>query len=295
MQAFRIDKLVKHYPDFTLGELTLDLAPGTVLGYIGPNGSGKSTTMHCLMRLITYEAGAVEIFGRANDPDAPAWKHDIGYVGDVQVFYENWSAGQNLHFLSKFYPNWSAQRVKELTARFNLPLGKKAKALSTGNRVKLALVAALAHNPRLLLLDEPTSGLDPVVRAEVLDVLFEVMEDGEHAIFYSTHILSDISRLADELAFLNDGRLIMRAAKDDLTETWRKISFRLTNNEVALRAAVTHQRAGGDHQVISADFETTMQHLADLGAEHVQQTRMPIDEIAVHILKGGGHVATHQG
>jgi ABC-2 type transport system ATP-binding protein len=240
--------------------------------------------------LVKADSGEMRVFDRTTDPNKPAWKLDIGYVGDAHVFYENWSGEKNLKFLSQFYPDWSNQRAVELARRFNLPLDKKAKELSGGNRVKLSLAAALAHSPRLLLLDEPTSGLDPVVRAEVLDVLFEVLEDGERAIFYSTHILSDISRLADDLAFLDNGRIKLRAAKEDLLDRWRKVSFKYSGNNVKLAAAASHKREGADHQVISSDQQATLQQLGELGAENVQSYRMSIDEIAVQILKGAGHV-----
>lgn len=289
-KAFAFRDVVKAYPEFQLGPLNLDLEPGTVLGYVGPNGSGKSTTMHCLVGLVKADSGEMQVFGHRNDPNKPVWKLDTGYVGDVHVFYENWSGEKNLKFLSQFYPNWSDRLVADLAKRFNLPLNKKAKELSGGNRVKLSLVAALAHSPKLLLLDEPTSGLDPVVRTEVLDVLFEVLEDGERAIFYSTHILSDISRLADELAFLDNGQVKLRKAKDDLTDQWRKISFRLHRNDFTLKAIVSHKYEGKDHQVISFNSEFTLRQLGELGAENVQENRMSIDEIAVQILKGVEHV-----
>ena len=133
----------------------------------------------------------MKIFGTPNNPNKPSWKLDIGYVGDIHVFYENWTGAKNLKFLKQFYPKWSDKLVANLAERFELPLDKIVKKLSGGNRVKLSLISALAHSPKLLLLDEPTSGLDPVVRSEVLDVLFHVLENGERAIFYSTHILSD--------------------------------------------------------------------------------------------------------
>jgi ABC-2 type transport system ATP-binding protein len=241
--------------------------------------------MHCLVGLVKADGGEVQIFNRLNDPNQPAWKLDIGYVGDEHVFYENWSGEKNLKFLSQFYPNWSDKLVADLAKRFNLSLNKKAKELSGGNRVKLALIAALAHSPKLLLLDEPTSGLDPVVRAEVLEVLFEVLEDGERAIFYSTHILSDISRLADELAFLDNGQIKLRATKEDLTEQWRKISFRFSGNNFKLEATTSHKHEGVDHQVISFNQAATLRQLGEMGAENVQAHRLGIDEIAVQILK----------
>jgi ABC-2 type transport system ATP-binding protein len=156
------------------------------------------------------------------------------------------------------------------------------------------LVAALAHSPKLLLLDEPTSGLDPVVRSEVLDVLFEILEDGERAIFYSTHILSDISRLADELAFLRHGGLWLRTSKDALTEKWRKISFRLPRNDFQLDALISHVNEEYEHQVVSSDHSLTVEQLKAIGAENIHENRMTIDEIAVHILKGENHVANSE-
>ena len=285
-KAFNFLDVVKTYPEFQLGPLNLELEPGTVLGYVGPNGSGKTTTMHCLMGLVKCDQGRMEVFGRENDPNRPAWKYDIGYVGDVHVFYERWTAEKNLKFLSQFYPNWSDDHVTELVKRFELPLQKRAKDLSGGNRVKLSLISALAHSPKLLLLDEPTAGLDPVVRSEVLDVLFDVLEDGERAIFYSTHILSDISRLADELAFLNEGRLLKRAAKDDLTDAWRKISFRYKGDDLQADAVVEYRREGNDHHVVSSDRVATLRSIESVRADNVLENRMTIDEIAVHILKG---------
>lgn len=292
-KAFEFKDVVKNYPDFKLGPLNFALEPGTVLGYIGPNGSGKSTTMHCLVGLVKADSGEMQVFGRPNDPNKPEWKLDIGYVGDVHVFYENWSGERNLKFLKQFYPDWSDTLVVDLAKRFEIPLDKKAKALSSGNRVKLSLIAALAHQPKLLLLDEPTAGLDPVVRTEVLDVLFSVLEDGERAIFYSTHILSDISRLADELAFIHEGQVVRRNAKEDLTDQWRRISFRLSSNHVKLNAVVSQKHEGNDYQVVSSDFKTTIKQLTELGAENVQENRMSIDEIAVQILKDVKNVANH--
>lgn len=284
-KAFEFENVTKNYPEFKLGPLNLELIPGTVLGYIGPNGSGKTTTMHCLVGLVKADNGKMKIFGKENNPNKIDWKFDIGYVGDVHVFYENWTAEKNLKFLKPFYPNWSDQLVNKYVKRFNLPLNKKAKELSGGNRVKLSLISALAHSPKLLLLDEPTSGLDPVVRREVLDTLFEILEDGERAIFYSTHILSDISRLADELAFLVDGQVTLRKEKEELIEKWRKFTFKLDQNNIEYNSTVRHNQDGKTHQIISTDYSVTLQQLKELGAENLQETRLSIDDIAVEIMK----------
>lgn len=289
--AFEYIQVKKQFPDFTLGPLNLGVQPGTMLGFVGPNGSGKTTTMQCLVGLLRPDEGDIKVFGRPNDLNQPAWKQDIGYVGDIQVFYERWTGMRNLKFLSQFFSNWSFKKVEDLARRFHLPLEKKAKDLSTGNRVKLSLVAALAHSPRLLLLDEPTTGLDPVVRTEVLDVLFEILETGDRAIFYATHILPEISRLADELAFIDNGAIWLRAPKEDLLERWRKIAFRLSQETLTLNSAVSHRREGQNHLVVSADFEDTLKQLKELKAENIEVNRMSVDEIAVQILRGGKNVA----
>jgi ABC-2 type transport system ATP-binding protein len=286
-KAFQYNDMIKTFPEFKLGPLNLELEPGTVLGLVGPNGAGKTTSIQCLAGLLRADSGEMRVFGKLNDLNKPAWKQEIGYVGDVHVFYERWTAEQNLKFRSQFYPGWSDEKMTGLAKRFQLPLGKRAKDLSTGNRVKLSLVSALAHSPRLLLLDEPTSGIDPVVRSEVLDVLFEVLETGDRAIFYTTHILPEISRLADELAFIDEGQIWLRTPKEDLNDRWRRITFKLAWENIPLESIVSHRKEGNDHQVVSSDFEATLRQLQELGAENVQDMRMTIEEIAVQILKGG--------
>jgi len=289
--AARLFGLTKHFPGFQLGPLDLTLEPGTVLALVGPNGAGKTTTLNCMAGLVIPDAGGTEVFGAPVDPARPDFRREVGYVGEESGFFLRWTAGRNLDFLAHLLPDWSRDRARRLADRLGLPLGKAVKDLSRGNRTKLALVAALAHGPRLLLLDEPTAGLDPVVRSEVLDVLWEITEDGEHAVLYSTHVLSDISRLADELAFLRDGQLVLRSGRDELSERWRRVSFRLQDGDVELAGVVEHRQVRAEHQVITRDAPATLAQLSELGAEAVEASRMSVDEIAVQILKEGHHVA----
>lgn len=288
--AFAVRGLAKRYPGFTLGPLDLELEPGRVLGFVGPNGSGKTTTLHCMMGLVVPDAGTVEVCGRVTDPDDAAWRQEVGFVGEEQGFWADWTVAENLAVVGSFQPRWSTSRARELARRFDLPLGHKVKTLSKGNRAKLALVAALGHAPRLLLLDEPTAGLDPVVRAEVLDVLWEVLEDELRAIFYSTHVLSDIARLADELVFLREGRVLQRSVKDELVEAWRRVSFRLAAGAPPFPGVVSARQVRAEHQVITCDHEATLAAIRGAGAESIEVSRLTVDEIAVEILKGRGHV-----
>ncbi len=292
--AARLDGLTQRFEGFQLGPLDLTLEPGTVLALVGPNGAGKTTTLNCMAGLLVPDEGCIEVFGAPVHPARRSYRRDVGYVGEESGFFQRWSARRNLEVLARLLPGWSDDRARQLAERLGLPLDKAVNKLSRGNRTKLALVAALAHGPRLLLLDEPTAGLDPVVRSEVLDVLWEVTEDGEHAVLYSTHVLSDISRLADELAFLRDGRLVLRSGRDELAEGWRRVSFRWQPEAVELDGVVEHRRVRAEHQVITRDATATLQQLAELGAEAVEASRMTVDEIAVQILKEGHHVARAQ-
>ncbi|MBZ0111927.1 MAG: ABC transporter ATP-binding protein [Thermoanaerobaculia bacterium] len=290
--AARLQGLTKHFPTFELGPLDLTLERGTVVALVGPNGAGKTTTLNCMAGLVVPDAGTVEIFGETVGPNQTSYRRNLGYVGEGSGFFQRWTVDRNLDHLARLLPGWSSARAVQLTRRFGLPRDKAVRDLSTGNRAKLALVAALARGSRLLLLDEPTAGLDPVVRAEVLDVLWEVTEDGEHAVLYSTHVLSDISRLADELVFLRDGRVIQRSGREELAESWRRVSFRLPDQTVDLIGVVEHRRLQNDHQVITRSATATLELLSDLGAEGVETARMTIEEIAVQILKEGHDVAS---
>jgi ABC-2 type transport system ATP-binding protein len=289
--AARLFGLTRRFPGFQLGPLDLALEPGTVLALVGPNGAGKTTTLNCLAGLMVPDEGGAEIFGHPVHPARPAYRRELGYVGEESGFYQRWTAERNLEVLAQLMPGWSRDRARRLADRFGLPLGKTVKNLSRGNRTKLALVAALAHGPRLLLLDEPTAGLDPIVRSEVLDVLWEVTEDGEHAVLYSTHILSDVSRLADELAFLRDGRLLLRTGREQLGDSWRRVSFRLQAAQVDLAGVVEHRHVRAEHQVITRDAPATLEQLSGTDAEAIEVSRMTVDEIAVQILKEGHDVA----
>jgi ABC-2 type transport system ATP-binding protein len=287
--AFSLNGVVKKYKGFTLGPLDFELKPGVVLGLVGPNGSGKTTLINTLVGLIKRDAGTIQVFGRDTNPNKPEWKFDIGYVGDEHVFYEYWSGERNLKFLSQFYPDWSNDKANELAERFKLDLKKRANTLSKGNRAKLALIGVLSHSPKLLLLDEPTSGLDPMARAEFLESLWEAVEKGNSAILYSTHILSDISRIADELAFLQEGQIILREKKDDLVDRWCRVSFKFDGVPGEIRGVVKIDSDGSGHLAISNNRDVTLKHLEEMSATNIQPAPMSIDDIAVRIMMGDSH------
>ena len=190
------------------------------------------------------------MFGRPNDLNKPEWRLEIGCVGEVHVFWERWTPAKNLPFVSQFYPARSHQKASELAKHLQLPLNKRAQDVSAGNRAKLSLIMALAHPPKLLLLHEPAYGTDPVVRADVLDVPFEILETGDGALLYATHILPEIGRLVDGLAFINSGQSRLRAAKEAFIQRWRKVSFRYAGETIPFQSVVSHRREGDEHPIL---------------------------------------------
>ncbi len=212
--------LTKRYPAFTLEPLDLDLPAGAITGLVGANGAGKSTLMKLLLGLLPADGGTITLFGRSHDLADPALKARIGFVQESPTPYPNLTVKDLGALVGPFYPTWDAKRYRELCERFELPMKRAFYKLSQGTRMKTALALALSHHAELLLLDEPTSGLDPLARREVLDLLLEVIQDEHRAVLFSTHITSDLDRVADHVAFLRAGKLVLQGTKDDLLDTW---------------------------------------------------------------------------
>jgi ABC-2 type transport system ATP-binding protein len=286
--AVELQGMLVRFARFTLGPLDLTVPPGRVVGVVGPNGSGKTTTLRCLAGNLYPDAGGFAVFGHRPTVHDGSWKALVGYVPDRPAFYEWMSPRRFLGFVSRFHPSWSEALAGELASRLRLDLDGKLAHLSPGNRVKVSLVAALAHRPKLALFDEPTAGLDPVVRSEVFDVLTELLEDGRTSLLYSTHILDDLQRLADELVFLSDGAITLQATKDDLLDRWRRLLFRYGGELPGLEGVVHETRRGETREVVTRDGERTIAALHAGGIENVRASALSLDEIAVHIMKGVG-------
>lgn len=216
MNAIEIKGLTKTYPGFTLGPLDLAVPGGSVVGLIGENGAGKSTTIRLLLDLIRPESGEISILGRPVT-DLSALKEEIGIVLDEPGLPAALTARQIGRVLRDAYRNWDESAWEENLRRFSIPADKKFAELSNGTKMKLSLSAALSHRARLLILDEATNGLDPVMRDEVVDILMEFTRDEEHSILISSHIVSDLEKLCDYIAFLHKGKLIVFEEKDVLS------------------------------------------------------------------------------
>jgi ABC-2 type transport system ATP-binding protein len=218
--ALEVIGLRKTYKGFALKDVSFTLPRGYVMGVVGPNGAGKTTIIKLIMNLISREAGEIRLFGRDNLAHEAEVKARIGFVFDEPRFYEDVTLRDTMRAIAPFYPAWNSSGFDRLIAEFGLPMGKKIKTLSQGMRTKFALALALAHDADLLVMDEPTSGLDPVFRRELLHGLSGLLQDEGKSILFSTHITTDLERIADYVTFIRDGAVVLTASREELAEQW---------------------------------------------------------------------------
>ena len=219
--AIEIRGLCKHYKGFSLDDLNLDLPYGCVLGLVGENGAGKSTTIRLIMDALERDGGTISVLGEDNrSKEFLDLKEDIGVVLDETFVPEVISAKQLGKVMAGTYKNWDQSAYDGWVKRFELPPDKKFKDYSRGMTMKLGIAAALSHHPRLLLLDEATGGLDPMVREELLEVFADFAAQDDHAVLLSSHIVSDLERICDYIAFLHKGKLVLCEEKDVLLDKY---------------------------------------------------------------------------
>jgi len=241
-----VREVFKAYEGFALKDVSFSLPRGYIMGLIGPNGAGKTTLLKMILDLVRPDAGEIRVFGLDAAKHGDAVRARIGFVHENPSFYEALSVEAAAGAVGAFYPSWDEAGFRRLAREFGLSLGKKVKTLSQGNRTRFALTMALAHGAELLLLDEPSSGLDPAFRRDLLDRLSGVIEGGEAAVLFSTHITSDLDRVADYITFLQSGRLQFTMTKDEVLE--RHV---LVKGELGLLTEETRKLFSG---VVTGDF-----------------------------------------
>ena len=220
-KAIEIKNLVKRYDDnFQLGELNLDIPSGEIIGLIGENGAGKTTLIKSILDILRINKGEIKIFGKDVKNNETLIKEDIGVVLDNTFFPEVLNAKDIDSVMKSIYKSWDSKLYYDYLKEFNIPVTSIIKKLSKGMRKKLEIATALAHHPKLLILDEPTSGLDPVVRNEVLDIFLKFIADDEHTILFSTHITSDLENIADEIVFIDKGKVLINKTRDEILDNY---------------------------------------------------------------------------
>lgn len=220
MNALELRGVCKRYPGFALEDLNLTLPQGCIMGLVGENGAGKSTTIRLILDLIRRDSGSITLLGRDNREAGPLAREDVGVVLDQMGISECLTPRQVGKVMSLAFRSWDGALYDSLLKRLSLPEQKKFKDLSRGTKMKLGIAVAMSHHPKLLILDEATSGLDPVVRDEVLELFLDFTRDERHSVLISSHIVSDLDKICDYIAFLHQGRLLVCEEKDALKECY---------------------------------------------------------------------------
>lgn len=279
-----LENVSKTFPksNFLLDNLSFSLPYGTILGFVGENGAGKTTTIGCILNTVMKDSGTIKLFGREMQDNDTEIREQIGVVYDGDNFPGFWTAAQLSQVMNGFYTNWDTTLFQKYLQDFGLPTTQKIKHFSRGMTMKLAIAAALSHHPQLLILDEATSGLDPVMRDEMLDVFLDFVQEETHSILLSSHITSDLEKVADYIAFIHNGRLILTASKDNLIYNYAVLRCResqfhaLDRNDI-----IACRKRDFQIDVLVSDGEKAAKKYRDIVVDHVS-----IDEIMLLLVKG---------
>ena len=218
-KVLELKNVTKDYGDFKLDNVNLSVTKGSICGFIGQNGAGKTTTISLILDIIKRDAGDIQVFGENILENPTAIKERIGVVFDEMGFHDFMTATQISKMMANIYKNWDEAVFFDYLEKFSLPRKKRCGAFSRGMRMKLQIAVAMSHGAELLIMDEPTSGLDPIVRNEILQIFQEFVMEENHTILLSSHITTDLERIADEVVFINKGKIVLAGNKDEILET----------------------------------------------------------------------------
>lgn len=268
--------------DFTLDSLSLSLPYGAILGFVGENGAGKTTTIDCILNTVRKDSGTVKLFGREMGDEDTDIREKIGVVYDGDNFPGFWTATHLSRVMAGLYAQWDDALFQKYLEEFRLPPRQKIRSYSRGMTMKLALAAALSHHPQLLILDEATSGLDPIMRDDMLDVFLEFVQEESHSIFLSSHITSDLDKIADYIAFLHKGKLIMTVSRNDLAYKYGVMRCRESQfSALHPEDMIAYRKRDFQIDVLVSDVEAARNKYRDAVIDHVS-----VDEVMLLLVKG---------
>ena len=279
-----LENISKSFPksNFLLDKLSFSLPYGTILGFVGENGAGKTTTIGCILNTVIKDSGTVRLFGQEMQDRDTKLREKIGVVYDGDNFPGFWTAKQLSQVMRGFYRHWDNTLFQKYLTDFGLPEKQQIKHFFFFLTMKLAIAAALSHHPQLLVLDEATSGLDPVVRDEMLDVFLDFVQEENHSILLSSHITSDLEKVADYIAFIHNGRLVLTASKDDLIYHYAVLRCKESQFQAIDRAdMIAFRKRDFQIDVLVPDGKEARKKYKDIVADHVS-----IDEIMLLLVKG---------
>ena len=230
--VLKVEKLNKKYPSFELKNVSFEVKPGEIMGFIGRNGAGKTTTLKSIMNLLHYESGKITAFEKDMTENELENKQRIGFALSELNYYPNRTIRQLMNVTKRFYKNFDEQKFNEVCKLFNLNIDKKLEELSSGMKVKYSVAIALSHKAELLILDEPTSGLDPVSRDEILDIFREIVRNKDRAILFSTHITSDLDKCATGITYIHNGEIVFTGSKQDFVKSYLFVVDKSKNKDL---------------------------------------------------------------
>lgn len=282
MNAIEIKGLVKKYDEkFQLGKLDLTVPKGVIVGLIGENGAGKTTLLKAILNIIQTDEGTIKINGRDNHEEKT--KENIGVVLDNMFFPELLTAKDIELAMRGIAKNWDTELYYNYLKEFSLPVDKPLKALSKGMRKKLEIATALSHHPDILILDEATSGLDPVIRNEILDIFLNFIQDENHTIILSTHITSDLEHVADKIVFIDQGKIVLDKARDELIDHYGILKCDPDKMEqVKKEDYICYKKNKYDVEFLVADRDKMRKKYSDFVVD-----KMTLEELMLLMIKGG--------
>lgn len=276
-----VNNLCKSFDGFSLDHVSLQVPKGRIVGFIGENGAGKSTTISLILNELKKDGGTIEIFDVYNSDSSV--KKDIGVVFDECNFHEFFTARHIGKILSGIYPTWDNSLFTEYMKRFNVPVSKTIGSFSKGMKMKLSIICAMAHRPKLLILDEATTGLDPVVHEEILDMFLDFIQDEENSVFFSSHIISDIERVADYVILIHQGKIIFEEEKDYLIYNYGIIRRGKSQFEqIPPDDYIISRKTNLSFECLVRDRETVKRKYKDLMVDNAT-----LEEIMLFYIKGG--------
>ena len=277
MATLWIDGLCKRYPGFNLDNVRFEVGEGKIMGFVGRNGAGKTTTIKSLFNYVHPDEGEVYFFGLNFRNNEQEIKKRVGYVGSDGGYYLQKRLGKITEVTKAFYPEWDEKTYRDCLQRFNLDENKKLKELSEGMKVKYQLALALSHHAQLLVLDEPTSGLDPVSRDDLLDLFQDLVEKDGVSILFSTHITSDLEKCADDVTYIQNGRILYSGKRKGLTEKYLLLSGEASKlTEPELGKLIGYRAHHGE-------FTAMIPRDAQEEFTHFTVTEPTIEDVMVHL------------
>lgn len=279
--SLQVKDLTKQYSDFKLDHVSFAIPKGTIMGLIGENGAGKSTTINAILDLIKKDDGTVTFWGREL-ASAKQLKEDIGVVFDGINFHETLTPAKVGKISKAAYKQWDEALFRDYLKRFQLPVGKEIKSFSKGMKMKLSIAVALSHKPKLLILDEATGGLDPVVRSDILDVFQDFVKDGERSVMMSSHITTDLEKIADYITFIHQGKVLFCKAKNELRRDYGIIRCGAEFfNKIEKSEILAYSKEADQWKVLIADKERARQKYNEAVVDDAS-----IDDIILLYVKG---------